>query len=138
MKKEEIKKIMIIHNDNDFVRVWDWIGEIVLKTLTRNICGEEMLEDSETIEEFVLSLLPTAIEFTQYKVGKYENWYMRLYQYEKYCRYKDITKDEVDRLSDYFKNVKFIYNFDETDDNFRFGGSETLIIDLEENKSYIN
>jgi hypothetical protein len=62
MRKEEIKNILIIHSDNDFVRVWNWIGKVTLFTLkNKNICDEEMLEDSEDIEKFVRSLLPTAI-----------------------------------------------------------------------------
>ena len=128
MKKEEIKKIMIVYNDNDFVRVWDWIGKIVLLTLkTPNICYEQMIEESEDIELFVHSLLPTAIEFSQYKVAKYE----------KYSQYRNIDKSEVVRISSAFKNIKFKYNFDESDNDWRFGGSETLIIDLDKNESYI-
>ena len=54
MKREEIKNIMIVHHDNDFVRVWDWIGKVVLMTLFNdvNICGCKILEDSEDIEKF--------------------------------------------------------------------------------------
>jgi hypothetical protein len=37
----------------------------------------------------------------------------------------------------YFENIKFKYNFDETDHDWVFGGSETLIIDLEKKESYI-
>ena len=128
MKTSEIKNIMIIFSDNDFVRVWDWIGKNVLFTIkNKNICDEYMLEDSETIENFVHSLLPTAIEFTQYKVGKFED----------YCRYKDIDKEYVKLLSDSFHYVGFVYNFKETDDVYGIGGCETLIIDLEKNESYI-
>jgi hypothetical protein len=62
MRKEEIKNILIIHSDNDFVRVWNCIVNVTLFTLkNKNICDEEMLEDSEDIEKFVRSLLPTAI-----------------------------------------------------------------------------
>jgi len=128
MKKDDIKTIMIVHNDNDFVRVWNWIGKILLSTLIdKNICNEEMLEDSEDIEKFVLSLLPIAIEFAQYKVGKYE----------KYNRYRDISDDELNYLVSEFKKVKFKYNFDKNDSDFKFGGSETLIIDLVEHTSDI-
>ena len=128
MRKEEIKKIMIVHNDNDFIRIWDWIGKITLLTLkTKNLCFEEMLEESEDIEKFVHSLLPTAIEFTQYRVAKYED----------YSRYRDIEESELNRLTSEFKNIKFKYNFDESDDDYVFGGSEMLIIDLEKNESYI-
>ena len=128
MRKEEIKKIMIVHNDNDFIRIWDWIGKITLLTLkTKNLCCEEMLEESEDIEKFVHSLLPTAIEFTQYRVAKYED----------YSRYRDIEESELNRLTSEFKNIRFKYNFDESDDDYVFGGSEMLIIDLEQNESYI-
>jgi hypothetical protein len=128
MRKEEIKKIMIVHNDNDFIRIWDWIGKITLLTLkTKNLCFEEMLEESEDIEKFVHSLLPTAIEFTQYRVAKYED----------YSRYRDIEESELNRLTSEFKNIRFKYNFDESDDDYVFGGSEMLIIDLEKNESYI-
>ena len=128
MRKEEIKKIMIVHNDNDFVRIWDWIGKITLLTLkTKNVCFEEMLEESEDIEKFVHSLLPTAIEFTQYRAAKYED----------YSRYRDIEESELNRLTSEFKNIRFKYNFDESDDDYVFGGSEMLIIDLEKNESYI-
>ena len=98
MRKEEIKKIMIVHNDNDFIRIWDWIGKITLLTLkTKNLCFEEMLEESEDIEKFVHSLLPTAIEFTQYRVAKYED----------YSRYRDIEESELNRLTSEFKNIRF-------------------------------
>lgn len=129
MRKIEIKKIMIVYSDNDFVSVWDWIGKILLETITtKNACCEEMLEDSEDIEKFVLSLLPTAIEFAQYRSCKYET----------YVRYRDIDKTELNYLVEYFiKDVKFKYNFDETDNDYVFGGSETLIIDLEKKESYI-
>ncbi len=119
---------MVVHNDNDFVRVWDWVGKISLLTLkTKNNCYEEMLEESEDIEKFIHSLLPTAIEFVQYKAAKYEE----------YSRYRDIDENELKILTSEFKNIKFKYNFDESDSDWLFGGSETLIIDLEQNESYI-
>jgi|JI6StandDraft_1071083.scaffolds.fasta_scaffold250179_1 hypothetical protein len=129
MKRDEIKNIMIVHNDNDFVRVWDWIGNVTLTTIIKdtNICGCKVLEDSDDIEKFIHSLLPTAIEFIQAREDKYAD----------FVRYENIDKEEVIRLTDYFKDVKFKYNFTETDDDFIFGGSETLIIDLEKNESYI-
>jgi len=128
MRKNEIKKIMIVYSDNDFIRVWDWIGKILLLTLTNdNVCGCKVLEDSEDIEKFTHSLLPTAIEFLQYKENKYAD----------FCRYKDISREEVTRLTEYFNDIKFKYNFNSTDDDWIFGGSETLIIDLENNTSYI-
>jgi hypothetical protein len=128
MIKEDIKKIMIVHNDNDFVRVWDWIGKVSLMTiLNDNICGCKVLEDSEDIEKFIHSLLPTAIEFLQYREDKYSE----------FVRYRDISKEKLDNLTNYFKDVRFIYNFEETDTNWIDGGSETLIIDLEKKESYI-
>lgn len=129
MRKEEIKKLMIVYSDNDFVRVWDWIGKILLETITsKNICFEEMLEDSGDIEKFVFSILPTAIEFTQYRAAKYED----------HVRYRDIDKTELNYLvEDFIKDVKFKYNFSEDDNDYEFGGSETLIIDLEKNQSFI-
>jgi hypothetical protein len=128
MRKEEIKRIMIVHSDNDFVRVWDWIGKITLLTLKqKNFCFEEMLEESEDIEKFIHSILPSAIEFVQYRSAKYED----------YSRYRNIEEDELKRLVGHFENVRFKYNFDESDDDWVFGGSESLIIDLEKNESYI-
>ena len=127
MRKEEIKRIMIVHNDNDFVRVWDWIGKVSLMSINNdNICGGKILEDSDDIEKFIHSLLPTAIEFIQAREDKYAD----------YCRYESISKDEVVRLAECFKNVRFKYNFDYTDNDWAFGGSDTLIIDLENNSSY--
>jgi len=129
MKRNEIKQIMVVYNDNDFVRVWDWIGQITLLTIKNdtNICGGKVLEDSEDIEKFIHSLLPTAIEFIQAKEDKYAD----------YVRYVNIEKEEVIRLTECFKNIKFKYNFEENDNDWIFGGSETLIIDIEKNKSYI-
>ena len=128
MRKQEIKKIMVVHNDNDFNCVWEWIGKITLLTIkTKNLCGEEMLEDSENIEKFRHSLLPAAIEFTQYKTSKYIG----------YSRYKNIEEVELNRLVSYFKNIQFKYNFDESDDDWVFRDCETLIIDLEKNETYI-
>ena len=101
MKREEIKNIMIVHHDNDFVRVWDWIGKVVLMTLFNdvNICGCKILEDSEDIEKFIHSLLPSAIEFIQEREDRYAN----------YVRYNDISKEEVIRLTNEFKNIKIKY-----------------------------
>lgn len=120
---------MVVHNDNDFVRVWDWIGDITLFTLIKdkNICCGKILEDSEDIENFIHSLLPTAIEFIQEREDKYAD----------IVGYNDVDKKEVTRLTNHFKNIKFKYNFSETDDDWVFGGSETLIIDLENKQSYI-
>lgn len=128
MTKKEIKRIMIVHNNNDFVRVWDWIGLVTLSTIkNKNDCYEEMLEQSEDIEKFIKSLLPTAIEFVQYRIDKFAS----------FSRYKDIENDELKTLTEYLiENTKFKYNFSETDSDWVFGGSETLIIDLENNISY--
>ncbi len=127
MRKEDIKNIMVVHNDNDFVRVWDWIGKVSLMTiLNDNLCGCKVLEDSKDIEKFIHSLLPTAIEFLQYREDRYVE----------YPRYRDISKEEVNRLTNYFENIRFVYNFDD-DFNGEWGGSETLIIDLEKKESYI-
>jgi len=128
MRKIDIKNIMIVHSDNDFVRVWDWIGKVTLMTITnKNICGCEVLEDSEDIEKFIHSLLPTAIEFIQYKENKYSE----------FPRYENIDKSEVNRLTESFSKIKFIYNFDHTNEHYICGGSETLIINLEKKESYI-
>ena len=128
MKTSEINTIMIVHNDNDFVRVWDWIGKVLLFTIkNQNLCGEDLLEESEDIEKFIQSILPTAIEFAQYRAGKYES----------YCRYENIDIDTLKSLSNSFSTVRFKYNFDVSDQDWVFGGSETLIIDITNNKSYI-
>jgi len=129
MRREAIKKIMIVHHDNDFVRTWDWIGKVVLMTIINdeNLCGDKVLEDSEDIEKLVHSLLPAGIEFLNYRTDKYAD----------YCRYEDISKEEVARLVECFSTIKFKYNFSETDGDWVFGGSETLIIDIENNKSFI-
>ena len=110
MRKEEIKRIMIVYSDNDFVRVWDWIGKVTLTTIIEdtNICGSKVLEDSDDIEKFIHSLLPTAIEFIQAREDKYTD----------FLRYENIDKEEVIRLTDYFKDIKFKYNFSETDDDW--------------------
>lgn len=114
---------MICHYDNDFVRVFDWIGKVTLMSLLElNICGEEMLETSDDIEAFIHSLLPTAIEFAQYKCGRNR---------------QTLEEDKLIYLSSYFKKMRFKYNFDETDEDYIFGGSELLIIDLENKQSYI-
>jgi hypothetical protein len=127
MKKEEIKNIMVIFSDNDFIRVFDWIGKVTLMTITnKNICGCEVLEESNDIENFIKSLLPTGIEFLQYREDKFA----------KYCRYKDVEKETINRLIDYFSRIHFVYNFDENF-NDEYGGSETLIIDIQKNESYI-
>jgi len=125
MKKEEIKRIIVVHNDNDFVRVWDWIGKIILQTITeKNICFEEMLETSEQIEELFYSLIPVGIEFAQYRCGNNQ---------------RPLEKSKLDYLvREFTKTIKFKYNFTMFDKDWEFGGSETLIIDLEKNQSYIH
>ncbi len=127
MRKEEIKNIMVVFNDNDFVHVFDWIGKVSLMTIqNNNICGCMVLEESNDIENFIKSLIPIGIEFLQYREDKYAD----------YCGYDDVTKKEVDRLTKEFKDIRFVYNFDDKF-NGELGGSETLIIDLQNNQSYI-
>jgi len=122
MKKKEIKRIMICHHDNDFIRVWDWISKVVLITLSEtNICGENVLENYNDIEKFIISLIPSGIEFLQYRTE----------------RYKNIDEEELNRLFNHLKKVIFKYNFEETDGDWIFGGCETLIIDLENKTSFI-
>jgi hypothetical protein len=132
MKKENIKNIMVVFCDNDFVRVFDWIGKVTLNTITsNNICDCAVLEESTDIENFIKSLLPTAIEFIQYRQDKYAE----------FCRYKDITKDEITNLVNYFNDIEFVYNFSEDPiyghSYYIEGESEILIIDLVNHKSYI-
>lgn len=127
MKKTEIKNIMIIFADNDFVSVFDWIGKVALNTITNNnICDRAVLEDATDIENFIKSLLPTAIEFLQYRTDKYA----------KFCRYENITNAKlVDLVNSFISNIEFVYNSD--DIAFYINECETLIIDLELNTSYI-
>ncbi len=129
MNKKDIKKIMIVHNDNHFVCVWEWIGLLTLSTIkNKNACGMDMLEESVDIERFIKSLVPTAIEFAQYRIDKFAS----------FPRYRNIEENELKTLTEYLiKQIRFKYNFDETDSDWVFGGSETLIIDLENNTSYI-
>lgn len=123
MKKEDIKNIMFCYFDNDFVRVFDWIGKVTLMTLLeQNICCEKMLKTSNDIELFIYGLLPVAIEFVQYKCGNYSNDNLA----------------NINYLVSEFTERGFKYNFDYlTDEDYIFGGSELLIIDLEKKISYI-
>lgn len=135
MRKEDIKNIMVVYSDNDFITSWDWIGKVVLMTINSdtNICGGKVLEDSNDIENFIISLLPSAIEFLQYRQDKYEE-----FDFIQFSRYENVNKEDVIELVNHFDNVRFKYNFDKkNDDDFLYGGSETLIIDIENNKSYI-
>lgn len=110
---------MIAHYDNDFIRAWDWIGQVTLATIKNdtNCCGESVLETSEDIENFVRSLIPTAIKFIQYR--------------------EDIRTSILSSLKQHLNKAKFKFNFEDSDPDWEFGGSETLIIDLEKNESYI-
>jgi hypothetical protein len=45
MDKSDIKRLMIVHNDNDFIRAWDWLGKVTLSTLVEtNYCGESPIK----------------------------------------------------------------------------------------------
>lgn len=115
---------MVIHHDNDFVRVWDWIGKVILQTLNeKNICFEDMLETSDAIEDLFYSLIPIGIEFTQYRCGENQ---------------RPLEKSHLDYLTrEFIKTINFKYNFTMFDQDWEMGGSETLIIDLEKNTTYI-
>ena len=127
MKREDIKRIMVGHYDNDFITAWDWIGQVTLTTIKNdtNCCGMSVLETSEDIEKFICSLIPTAIEFIMYRAGSSER------------RYRDIGESELSSLTHHLNRAKFKFNFEDTDPDWEFGGAETLIIDLEKNESYI-
>lgn len=124
MKRKNIKTIAIFFNDTDFVRMWDWIGETLLNTINKdtNICSEFILEDSKDIEDFVKSLIVPAFEFIQQKNNKYTE----------VVKYRRVSK--VDRIlyKQYFKKTKFKYN-----KKINYTGNEVLIVDIENNKSYI-
>lgn len=105
------------------------IGKVALMTLLEdNCCDDKVLEETQDIENFIKSLIPTGIEFLQCRTDKYAE----------YCRYRDIDKAELERLTGFLSRAKFKYNFDETDGDWVFGGCETLIIDLENKTSYIH
>lgn len=134
MKREDIKTIMVVHSDNDFITTFDWIGKVVLMTINMNIniLGDKVLLNSDDIENFIKSLLSSSIEFIQCRTEQYE------YHIGDFYRYENISEDEVIRLTKHFDGIRFKYNFDEkNDDDFLYGGSELLIIDIENNKSYI-
>ena len=124
MKREEIKTIKINFYDTDFVRVFDWIGKICLFTILEdtNVCWGKLLEDTVDIEDFVHSLLPTAIEFIQYKEDKYSE----------FVRYEEISKDELTRLVKEFAPLEFLYN--EIDDS---SDGESVVIDILNKTAYI-
>lgn len=132
MDKKDIKIIMIAHHDNDFVRAWEWIGKITLSTLVENnYCGESMLNNSIDIENFIRSLIPTAIEFASYRCED------RNSEERGYKRYRDISTNEIDNLTEHLSRAKFYFNFEDTHPDYEFGGAETLIIDLENLTSFI-
>ena len=124
LKREEIKTIKINFYDTDFIRVFDWIGKILLFTILEdtNVCCGKLLEDTIDIEDFVHSLLPTAIEFVQYKEDKYSE----------FVRYEEISKDELSRLVKEFTPLEFLYN--EIGDS---SDGESVVIDILNKTSYI-
>lgn len=124
MKREEMKTIQINFYDTDFIRVFDWIGKICLFTILEdtNVCWGKLLEDTIDIEDFVHSLLPTAIEFIQYKEDKYSE----------FVSYEEILKDELTRLVKEFTPLEFVYN--EIDDS---SDGESVVIDILNKTSYI-
>lgn len=132
MDKKDIKRIMIVHNDNDFIRAWDWVGKVTLSMLVEtNYCGESQLNNSIDIENFIKSLIPTAIEFASYRVEDSN------YLDGGFKRYRDISIEEVNYLVPHLSKAKFYYNFEDSHPDYEFGGAETLIIDLEAKTSYI-
>ena len=128
-----IKTIMVTFHDNDFITTFDWIGKVVLMTINTNVnlLGDKVLLNSNDIENFIKSLIPSSIEFIQYRTE-------RCGDSDGFFQYRHISEDEVIRLSKSFDDISFKYNFDEyTDNDFLYAGSESLIIDIENNKSYI-
>jgi hypothetical protein len=125
MKTSDIKRIMIVHNDNDFIRVWEWIGKTVIDALAEgNYCGESVLSNSEDIEKFIALLIPIGIEFFQYRVGVEGK------------RYREINESELTHLNEHLSRFRIKYNFDYSDGDWESGGAETLIIDVESKQSY--
>jgi len=125
----EINKIVVIFSDNDFINTFHWIGKILLETInSKNITGCKVLETTEDIEKFVYSLLPTAIEFLQYRTDKYAN----LHPF--FIRYRNIEKEELDKLVDF--KLKFIYNINDIELNEYSGEHEILVVDLMKKESF--
>lgn len=122
MDRKSLNNIMMIHSDPDHVRVWDYIGQMLLKTITEdtNCCCETLLPTTEDIESFVYSFLPIAVEFALFPGEKLDKEEVQ------------IIAEELARL------IKFEYNFNKNNSNYQFGGSECQIIDLIECKSYIH
>ena len=111
----DVDNIMIVFRDNDFCRVFDWIGRVALDTLLNtNFCNETIITDRIIFEDFVKSLLPIGIKFAQHK---YED-----------CEYLS---------SEFTKCIYFKYNFNLDDEDYIFGGCELLIIDLIKKEYYI-
>lgn len=121
--REELKTIKINFYDTDFIRAFDWIGKILLFTILEdtNVCWGKLLEDTVDIEDFVHSLLPTAIEFIQYKEDKYTE----------FVRYEEISKDELTRIVKEFVPLEFVYN------EIGEGFGESIVIDILNKKSFV-
>lgn len=114
MRRDEIKRIIIHYGDNDFLQVFDWIGKVLLFTLeNKNIVDEEILNNSNEIEQFVISLFPTAFNFV--------------------CKTARMNQAIIDD----FKRITFEYNFNYDNADYIWGSCESLIVDLETKDSYI-
>lgn len=114
MKTKDIKEIMIVYSDNDYWRVWDWIGHMVISTLDFGA-----LDTSEKIEDFIRSLIPTAVKFIMLSD-------------------EETSQADIDDDIEYCANVTFKYNFPPDDPDWTFKNSDTVIIDLVNKISYIN
>lgn len=127
LRKEEIKNIKVLLNDNDFWSVWEWIGEVVLLSLKPNTyANHQTLSDNYLIEGFIHSLIPTAIKYNLYNINKYLINGI----------YREIDETELLRLTDHIKKSKIYFNVDiNTDSDIKFGGRETLLINIENNTS---
>lgn len=119
IKKEDIKRMMIAHHDVDFCCVYHWIGKVLLHTLTETNCrDEEMLPDSNSIEKFARSIIHAAVICTTTR---------------------PITDDEICKTANYVRTqMSFTYNFTDDNEDYKYGGSETVIIDLNINHCYIH
>lgn len=130
MNRKDIKTILISHSDTSCNIMWDWIGRVVIETITNEWSPHSHpLLSSEDIEKFIKDLIPIAIEFIWIKSGNIR---------KDIENSVEIDKSELLRTKEHLSKAKFIYNFKHDDPEYKYKLSECLIIDLENNISYIH
>lgn len=108
----KINTVLITYNDPDFTVMFEYIGWLLVNSaFTKNYCDRPIIDTEEKIKSFVIDCIPIAYLYAQQTD-------------------REMDYSEANRYKELFKDIKFVFNFGFDNEDYKYGGSESMIVDF--------